>query len=310
MWEWIRRFWEGRRWRSLPGLALLIYRELGRTRVFNIAAAVAFFFFLALVPLLIVFWSLLSVLHLRSLFGQLLDLAALLFPPEAMSLVDRLLYGILAGHHGGLLSFGVLGYLWASSGGFLALIEALDVAYDVARPRPWWRERLQALLLTFTSGGLALVALVAAVVGPRIGHALTVVFPLPRNFDLLWPALRLGLISLAFLSSAILLYKLAPNSRHTLGSTIPGAVFAVVAGVGGCGGFSFYVSRFANYNAIYGSLGAVVVLMLWFYIIALAVLIGAELNAELAKSGKTESSEQAIEKAASAPVEKPVAQST
>jgi membrane protein len=271
------------RWREAARLAVVVFQELRRTRVFTMAAAIAFFFVLALAPLLIVFSALLSFLHLRNLFGQLLDLTALLVPPEAMGLVEHLLYGILASRHGGLLSFGVLGYLWASAGGFLAMIEALDVAYDVAKPRPWWRDRLQALLLTFTSGGMTLVALLAAVAGPRFGHALTMVFPLPREFGMAWPALRLGLAFIGFLAGVVLLYKLAPNSRHNFASTLPGAVFAVVAWFTGSSGFSFYLNHFAHYNAVYGSLGAVVVLMLWFYIIALAVLIGAELNGELAK---------------------------
>jgi membrane protein len=287
---WSGRFQTSQRWRASRGIVVIVYYELLRTRAFTIAAAVAFYFVLALVPLLIVFSSLLGFLHMPNLFGQLLDLMALLVPPDAMNLVQRIMATILAQHRGGLLSFGVLGYLWASSGGFSSMIEALDIAYDTRRCRPWWRDRLQALLLTFTSGGLVLVALLAVIAEPRFGHMLTLVFPIPREFGHLWPLLRPVLTFVTFLSAVVLLYKLGPNSRHSLLSTLPGAIFAVFAWFGGSAGFTFYVSHFAHYNTMYGSLGAVIVLMLWFYIIGLAVLIGAELNAELLKGSRASES--------------------
>ncbi len=262
---------------------VVVYKELFRTRVFVVAAALAFYFVLSLVPLLFIFSSLLGFLPIPNLFGQLLDMMAQLVPPDAMALVQRIIASVIAPHRGGLLSFGVLGYLWASTGGFSAMIEALDIAYDVPVSRPWWRDRLQALLLTFTSGGLVLIALLAVIAGPSFGHMVTRVFPVPLSFGHAWPMIRHAVTFVAFLLSAIVLYTIGPNKKHGFRSTGPGALLAVTGWFAGSAGFTFYVGHFAHYNATYGSLGAVIVLMLWFYIIGLSVLIGAEMNAELAK---------------------------
>ncbi len=265
---------------------VVVYNELFRTRAFVVAAALAFYFVLSLVPLLFIFSSLLGFLPIPNLFGQLLDMMAQLVPPDAMALVQRIISSVIAPHRGGLLSFGVLGYLWASTGGFSAMIEALDIAYDVPVSRPWWRCRLQALLLTFTSGGLVLIALLAVIAGPSFGHMVTRVFPVPRSFGHAWPTIRHAVTFVAFLLSAIVLYTIGPNKKHSFRSTGPGALLAVTGWFAGSAGFTFYVGHFAHYNATYGSLGAVIVLMLWFYIIGLSVLIGAEMNAELAKKSQ------------------------
>ncbi|HEY0758688.1 MAG TPA: YihY/virulence factor BrkB family protein [Acidisarcina sp.] len=265
--------------------AIVIYGELLRTRAFVIAAALAFYSVLSLVPMLVIFSSLLAYLPIPDVFNQLLDLMAEFVPPDAMNLVQHIMISVMTPHRGGVLSFGILGYLWASTGGFSAMIEALDIAYDVKTSRSWWRDRLQALLLTFTTGGLLTVSMLALMAGPSFGRMITEVFPIPRKFALMWPVLRLGVTFVTFVLGIALLYTLGPNRRQRLVSNWPGALVTVFGWFVGSFGFSFYIRHFANYNTTYGSLGAVIVLMLWFYIIALSTLIGAELNAELLKRG-------------------------
>jgi membrane protein len=213
----------------------------------------------------------------------LLNMMATLVPPEAMTLVEKILSSVLAPHKGGLLSFGVLSYLWAATGGFSALIEALDIAYDVRFCRPWWRDRLQALILTFSSGGLAAISLLALISGPHFGHFLTLVFPIPSMFGHVWPAMRLILTFVTFAAGLEIVYYLGPNKRQKFLQTIPGSIIAVAIWFLGSACLDYYLDHLSNFNAAYGSLGAVIGLMLWFYITALAILIGAETNAELAK---------------------------
>jgi membrane protein len=264
-------------------LLVVIYNELLRTRVFTIGAALAFYFLLSLVPLLVVFSSLLQYLPVPDVFQRMLELMAQLVPADSMSFVETLVTSILTPARGKLLSFGVAGYLWAATGGFSSLIEALDIAYDVKQSRPWWRDRVRAMLLTFTSGGLVSISLLGLIAGPHFGHFLTVFFPVPRAVEHLWPLLRLALTFLTFVMSLELIYYLGPNVKHSLSSTQPGALFAIAVWFLGSTGLSFYLNHLANYNATYGSMGAIVGLMLWFYLTAVAILIGAELNAELAK---------------------------
>jgi membrane protein len=200
-----------------------------------------------------------------------------------MSFVEEIVIGILSPSRTKLLSFGIIGYLWAASGGFSALIEALDIAYDVQVSRPWWKDRVRALLLTLTSGALASVSLVAYILGPDFGRYLHHVFSLPPGAEYVWPVLRLTINFVAFVAGLEIIYYLGPNARHSFRSTIPGAVLAIAVWFLGSWGLSFYLGHLSNYNATYGSMGALIGLMLWFYLTALAILLGAELNAERAK---------------------------
>jgi len=269
--------------RTASGLIATVYSELGRTRVFTAAAGLAFYFTFSLVPLLIVFASLLWYLPVTTLVSQLLAILAALIPPESIQLVQTVVLSVFEPSHGKLLSFGIFGYLWAATGGFSGLIEALNIAYDVTDCRPWWRDRLQALLLTFTVGGLALLSLLALIVGPEFGHFLSMFFSVPETLAHIWPLLRWTITIATFVAGVEIVYYLGPHARHSFWSTLPGAAVAVGMWFLGSFGLSFYLDHLSNYNKTYGSLGAAAGLMLWLYISSLAVLIGAEFNAELGK---------------------------
>ncbi|MBT9332907.1 YihY/virulence factor BrkB family protein [Paracidobacterium acidisoli] len=264
-------------------LAVTVWNELYRTHAFDNAAGLAFFSLLSLIPLLIVMGSLMSYLPIPHLFQQLLHLMATLVPRDSFSMVEKIVAGFLTPGHTRILSLGILGYLWSSTGAFTSLITALDIAYDVEASRPWWRDRLQALLLAFTSGGLILISLLVLVAGPHFGHFLAAIFPLPRSLGRLWPGLRMLITVITFLAALELVYFLGPNTRQSFFETLPGAALAIGVWFPGSVGLTFYLDHFTHYNIAYGSLGAVISLMLWLYITSLAVLTGAELNAERRK---------------------------
>lgn len=270
-------------WRKTRTLAATVYQELFRTRAFSMAAAMSYYFLFALVPLLIFLSAMLGYLPIPNLFGQLLAILAVLVPPDAMRMVQSILASLLQSKRGGLLSFGILSYLWTASGGFAASIDALNVAYDVKTLRSWWRDRLQALLLTVTTGLLGLLGLVLLIAGPKFGHFLTTYFPVPGVFADIWPPIRLATIFVSVVLAIEVQYYLAPNRKQRFRDTFVGAVVAVTGIFISSAGMSFYFAHFANYNKTYGSMGAVVILMLWFYVVALLVLVGAEVNAELLK---------------------------
>jgi membrane protein len=274
--------WE-RWWQRTKKLSVTVYNELFRTRAFTMAAAMSYYFLLALVPLLIFLSAMLGYLPVPNLFDQLLDVLAVLVPPEAMQMVQKILASMLTPHHGGLLSFGLLSYLWTASGGFAASIEALNVAYDVKQQRSWWRDRVQALLLTLTTGVLTLVGLLLIITGPHFGYLLSDLFGVSRAFADVWPLLRLATIFVTIVLAVEIQYYLAPNRKQRFMNTLPGALVAVTGVFLSSAGLGFYLSHFANYNKTYGSLGAVIILMLWFYVVALLLIVGAELNAELLK---------------------------
>lgn len=271
-------------WRESLRLVVIVYDEMNRTRAFTVAAALAFYFMLSVVPLLILCSSLLKFLPIPNLFQQMLNIMAVMVPPYAMSFVEKIVIDILSPSRTKLLSFGVAGYLWTASGGFSALIESLDIAYEVTTTQPWWKDRLRALVLTLTSGALVSVSLLAYILGPKFGHLLRETFLLPPGVEHLWPVIRLAITFFSFVAGLEIIYYLGPNARHSFVSTLPGAVLAIALWFLSSSGLSFYLDYLSNYNASYGSMGAFMGLMLWFYLTALAILLGAELNAEMVKS--------------------------
>ncbi len=271
-----------RRWRETRRLGVIVAHELMRTHVFDVAAGLAFWSMLSMVPLLIVVAALLALLRVPGLLPQLLGVMAILVPADSLSMVEKMVGGLLQPHRG-MLSFGILIYIWSTTGGFTSLISALNVSYDVTTPRSWLRDRLQAVLLAATSGGLLTLSLLALLAGPHFGHFLGEIFPVPQDFERLWPLIRVATVFVTFVVALELVYFLAPNIRQRFTSTLPGAIVAIALWFAGSAALAFYLNHLAHYSRMYGGMGAVIGLMFWIYLTALAILIGAEVNAELAK---------------------------
>jgi len=210
-------------------------------------------------------------------------LMAQFLPADSMGLVRRVVADVISPNKGTFLSFGILGSLWAASGGFAAAIEALNIAYEVKEDRPFWKTRPLALGLAFMTGALLLVALSVMIVGPRFGEWLAARVHLSGLFVLLWPYIH-WTIAVGFTILAVeALYFLAPNVKQRFLATLPGAVLAVGCWIGLSYLLGIYFRHFANFNKTYGTLGAAIALMVWLYWTGFAMLVGAELNAELAK---------------------------
>ena len=270
-------------WREALHLGNIVVHEMFRTHALDVAGDVAFWLLMSSVPLLMTAVSLLSVLHLPGFGPHLLEMIALAVPPNAYPLVDRLFASVLS-PHGGILSFAVISYLWSSTSGFVSLIAALNVAYDVCRERSWMRDRLQALLMTFTSGAFLLISLLAVVLGPEFSRFLDQFVSLPSVVVSLWNLIRYACVFGCYLIGLELIYFLGPNMRQRFASTLPGALFATPIWFAFSIGIAWYMDHFARYSKMYGGLGAIFAVMFWIYLTSLAVLAGAELNAELAKS--------------------------
>src|SRR3989441_7064279 len=146
------------------------YADLERNHTLQIAAALAYYFVLSLFPALIFLSAVVAYLPVPDLFNQALALMARFLPTDAMGLVRRVLTDVISPNKGTFLSLGILGTLWAASGGFAAMIEALNIAYEVGDDRPFWKTRPLAVGLAFLTGALLLIAVSAMVVGPRFGE--------------------------------------------------------------------------------------------------------------------------------------------
>jgi len=268
------------------------YDDVNRNHTMQMAAALSYYSVLSLFPALILLSAVVAYLPVPDLFNQTLAMMARFLPPDTMGLVRRVLADVISPNRGTFLSFGILGTLWAASGGFSAAIEALNVAYDVEDDRPFWKTRPLALALALITAVLLLVALVTMIVGPRFGEWLAARVHLSRLFILLWPYLH-WTIAVGFTVLAVeVLYFLAPNVKQRFLATLPGAVLAVGCWIGLSYLLGIYFRHFANFNKTYGSLGAAIALMVWLYWTGFAMLVGAELNAELAKRSREGKLEQ------------------
>jgi len=249
----------------------------------QMAAALSYYFVLSLFPALIFLSAVVAYLPVPNLFGEALSLMGRFIPPDSMGLVRSVLADVITPNRGAFLSFGILGTLWAASGGFSATIEALNVAYDVQDDRPFWKTRPLAIALAFIIGGLMLLALAVMIVGPRFGLWLAGRIHLSSVFVVLWPYIHWS-VAVGFTVLAIeALYFLAPNVKQRFLATLPGAVVAVGCWIALSYLLGLYFRHFANFNKTYGTLGAAVALMVWLYWTGFAMLVGAELNSELAK---------------------------
>jgi membrane protein len=271
------------KWGGLKHALLHTYDDVGRNHTLQMAAALAYYFVLSLFPALIFLSAVVAYLPIPDLFNQTLGLMARFVPADTMGLVRAVLADVITPNRGAFLSFGVLGILWAASGGFSAAIEALNVAYEVHDDRPFWKTRPLAVALTFIIGGLLLVALSVMIVGPRFAEWLAGKAHLSGLFVLLWPYIH-WTIAVGFTVVAVeVLYFLAPNVKQRFRATLPGALLAVGCWVAFSYLLGIYFRHFATFNKTYGTLGAAIALMTWLYWTGFAMLAGAELNAELAK---------------------------
>src|SRR2546426_8772405 len=208
------------------------YADLLQSHALQMAAALSYYFVLSLFPALIFLSAVVAYLPVPDLFGQALGLMARFIPPDSMGLVRRILADVVTPNRGAFLSFGILGTLWAASGGFSAAIEALNIAYDVEDDRPFWKTRPLAVGLALVIGTLMLVALSVMMVGPRFGEWLAGRVHLSYLFVLLWPYIH-WTIAVGFGILAVeALYFLAPNVKQRFLATLPGAVLAVGCWIG------------------------------------------------------------------------------
>lgn len=280
-------------------LAKRVWREMQEDEVFGRAAQLSYYFLLALFPLLIFLTSVIGLVIgaetdiRQSLFSYL----AQVMPPAAFQLIDSTIREISAASSGSKVSFGILAALWAASNGMGAITEALNVAYDVKESRPWWKQRLTAVGLTIALSVLILGALVMVLAGGKVVHSIAANYALGSAFVLSWKILQWPIVLASMLLAFALIYYFAPDVRDQKWIWItPGAVLGVFLWLLVSFGFRIYLHFFDSYSSTYGSLGAVIILMLWLYLTGAAVLIGGELNAEIENAAAEAGAADAKEK--------------
>lgn len=290
-----------REWLALGRRAVrLTYRGVQRKHTSQLAAGLSYYFILSLFPMLIAFAATLALVPLPHLFDQILQLMGKFVPPDSMGLVRGVLRDVISPHGGSILSVGIVLTVWAASGGVAALIEAVNVAYDLPDKRSFVRKRMLAIALMLVVGALAVLALALMVVGPGFGKWLAGKAGLGAIFVTVWPYLRWLLSIACAVLSIELIYMWAPSVRRAFRSTLPGAVIALLTWLVLSSGLGLYLRNFGKLNKTYGTLAAAVALMLWLYWTAFAILVGAQFNAEIMPAMASAQEQEASSRPASA----------
>jgi membrane protein len=269
---------------QLGGLSVREFarRVMGKVQEDNClgqASQLAYYFLFALFPFFLFLTALLGYLPIPNLMDQIMDLLARVLPSDALRLVRDNIASLVSDQHGGLLSFGILASLWASSSAIAAITDVLNHAYDVEEGRPWWKVRATALILTVGFSCFIIVAMVLLMFGPHLGSWIANQVGMGGAFEIAWNILRWPVIVMLMMVAVGILYYFAPDVEQEWRWVTPGAVFAVVGAILTSLGFSYYVNNFGSYNKTYGSIGAVIVLLTWMYLTGFFINVGGEINA-------------------------------
>jgi membrane protein len=258
-------------------------REILADNLLGLSAQTAYYFFFSLFPLLLFVAPVLSLVgNKQDTFGLLASQLQQVVPSEGWPLIGGVIRDVVYAQNApGLMSVGALLAVWAGSNVFSALIDALNSAYDVVDTRPWWRKKLIAVASVLVIGLVILSSTVLILGGDRLTGWMADSLNLPGALRTALGYIQIPVGFALLVTIASLSYYFLPNLRQSKRQVLVGAVFATLAWTAVTLGFRLYVSNFADYNATYGAIGGVIVLLTWMYFSMLVFLIGGEINSEL-----------------------------
>lgn len=248
--------------------------EYQKDKINDVAAGLTYYGVLALFPFILFLVALAGLVVDPAQIHVLLESARGVVPEQALVLVQAWLDGVVASSGRGLLTLGIAGALWAASGGVAAVIRALNTAYDVEEGRPFWKVRLIALGVAILAAVLSVLAALIAVAIPPLARSLG------EPLGTLITLLRLPVAALFMMFLWALMYWILPDVEQKKFKFItPGSVTGVIVWTIASWGFSVYVRNFGHYEATYGALGGIIVMLLWMWISAQVLVVGGVINA-------------------------------
>ncbi|HEV8591931.1 MAG TPA: YihY/virulence factor BrkB family protein [Pyrinomonadaceae bacterium] len=261
-----------------------VYRKTLQTEVFSRSASVAFYFSFAFFPLLFFLITVFGLIleSTDNLRNELYHYLIQIMPASAYELVRKTLDEIIETSTGGKLTLGLFITLWSASAGAGSLRKALNAVYELRETRSWWRTKLQSLLLTLLFISLIAFSLAVVTAGWNAIEAIIGRLGIAVTTGWLLAFIEWLTTIIALLFTTFVIYSWVPNFRRLRWLWIsPGAVVAIILWIAFTSGFRLYLQYFNSYNRTYGSLGAVIILMLWMYLSAVAILIGGVINSVL-----------------------------
>jgi membrane protein len=258
-------------------------RELSQDDIFGAASNLAFNWLLALIPMLIFVFALFGIFasQYRQLEDSLFSFTAALLPPDAYRLLGQIADELTKNSGGGKVTLGIVAALWFASSGMTSLFSTLNIASRVRETRPWWKIRALGIGLTMAMSLLLWSALFIVVIGDRFLDWLRSRFEWTSVLWPFWKGLQWPAAALFVAISFSLIDYFGPNVKERRWHWLtPGSVFGVLLWLAASLCFRVYIQFFNTYSATYGSLGAVILLLLWLYVTGFAFLLGGVINAE------------------------------
>lgn len=267
--------------RRLKRWALFLRRlqlEIGYDDCMGMAAQIAYYMMLALFPFLLFVVSLISYLPILEPDQVLQNLSEAL-PPESYDLVAGTVHAVLSQREGGILGFGLLVALWSGSMGVGALITTINRAYNIHPKRNIAVQKVLSIILTLALSGFVILSTLLVLLGPTLSHQMFQALGLAGDSHAAWNALRLPLVILLNLLGFSILYFFAPEAKQRYVWILPGTITATVLWFGASSLFRLFVRNFGSYNVTYGSIAAVIILLVYLWLSGFIFLLGAEINA-------------------------------
>lgn len=270
----------------------LPWRELARRTIVDtfedgcpgLAAQLAFYFLLALFPALLFLVSLIAYLPVDAAIGTMFERLQPFLPRDVLLLIESEIDKLMRGNQQSLLTFAIAGAVWSSSSAMTAVITTLNRAYDIEEFRPWWQTRLIAVALSVALAVFVVLALALVLGGADLAEAVASWIGAGELFEQVWALVQWPVALLFVVFAVDLVYYFAPNADTRWVWISPGSLLATALWLLTSFGFKLYLQHVSNIAVVYGALGSVIVLLLWFYLSGFAILVGAELNAEIDKA--------------------------
>ncbi len=244
------------------------------------AAALSYTLLFSLFPFVIFVLALLGMLNIPGFFDWLLQQSRVVLPGQASGLIENVINQVRSQAAGGVLSFGAVLALYSASAAVRMTMHAMNVAYDIEQERPIWKKFPLSILYTVLLAVLLIAAVALMLMGQQVVSWLAGQIGLGSLFVTLWTWLRIPVAIVLLTVAVALINYLFPNHNEPFRFITPGAVISVIVWILASLGFSYYVSNFSSYSATYGSIAAIIVLLLYFFISGAVLLRGAEVNAE------------------------------
>lgn len=264
---------------SLFTVAKTLYKKFIADEISALGAQVTYYLILSFFPFLIFLVSIISYTNIVS--EDSLAIISGLFPKSVYTLIEGVIKYVLSTRNRTLISIGMIATIWSASVGILAFMYGMNKAFRKKETRPFWKVRGLSVLFTLAFAIIIIFSIVLVVFGEILGRHFFNIWGVSKNLDILWDIFRYGVSIAALFLVFMLFYVYIPNCSIKFRDAVPGAVLSTLGWVILSTGFAFYVNKFESYSKIYGSIGAVIALLIWLYWSSIIVFVGSELNAIL-----------------------------